>query len=109
MPHVMTLKEALLTEGPVFCEFRYGVEPQYFEKEDLFRWLSQRRTYGETWRCWSEKPTEEQRLMVKWESITSEKEDPEYINSIISAKEFLNDLANAVYKEREANNDRPES
>lgn len=108
MSHVITLKEALLTEGPIFCEFRYGVEPQYFEKEDLFRWLSQRRTYGETWRCWSEKPTYEQRLAEKWRSITSEK-DSEYINSIISAKEFLNNLANAVYKEKEANDDRTES
>lgn len=108
MPHVMTLREALLTEGPVLCEFRYGVEPQYFEKEDLFRWLSQRRMYGETWRCWSEKPTDEQRLSVKWISIMSE-EDSKYINSIISATEFLNDLFNALYKDKEANNDRTES
>ncbi len=108
MPHVMTLIEALSTEGPILCEFKYGVEPQYFEREDLFRWLLQRRIYGETWRCWSEKPTYEQRLAEKWRPITSEK-DSEYIDSIISAKEFLNDLANAFYKEREANDDRIES
>lgn len=42
-------------------------EPIYFYYigTDFFNHFNQN-TYGKTWRCWSAKPTEEQRESVKW-------------------------------------------
>jgi len=52
----------------VFCEFRFGIAPQYCSIKDVFRWLlNTKYKYGKTWRCWNEKPTEEQMMEVKWE------------------------------------------
>ena len=66
MARVMTIQEVFNSTHTVMCEFRYGIEPQRFQLKDIVRWLSQKRKYEKTWRCWSAKPTDEERKMVKW-------------------------------------------
>ena len=66
IPRILTKEEAWQAKK-AFCEFRYGVEPQYFVNADIQRWLSNGEyPYGKTWRCWSERVTDEQREEAAW-------------------------------------------
>lgn len=62
MARILTLQEALQIQEPLYCEFRWGIEPQKFNLKDRQRWVEQGRQYGKTWRCWDNKPEER-----KWE------------------------------------------
>ena len=66
MPKVMTLQDVFSSKHTIVCEFRWGVEPQHFQLKDIVRWLKQGRKYGESWRCWTLMPTQEQRKATLW-------------------------------------------
>lgn len=79
-PRVMTLDEAAAADE-VWVEMWHGVpimvavlyitdDFKNFELELLGRnkkAFMLAKHYGHTWRCWTAKPTEEQRLAVKWD------------------------------------------
>ena len=86
-PRVMTWQEVeahytvpFFDDLNEFEDFAQDIKPLYFEykHEDhwevhwrgyssvskyIHNWLSE---YNKTWRCWTDKPTEEQRKVVKW-------------------------------------------
>lgn len=88
-PRVMTLEEVRKTPytRPIYCEWREGevhtalISPRqkmrvkgyvemYTDDEDvglLNYEVHIMESYGETWRCWTSRPTDEQREAVKWE------------------------------------------
>ena len=66
MPKIMNFQDVLSSNGPLICEFRWGVETQHFEKEDILRWIGQGRKYGYSWRCWTEMPTLELQEDMRW-------------------------------------------
>ena len=66
-PRVLTLEEMLYSDKELICEFRYGIEPQKFKPEDRIRFVIDGRVYGKTWRCWTSKPTDEQREATAWQ------------------------------------------
>ena len=67
-PRVLTFEEVLNTDHDVFCEFRYGMEVSRHSSEIVKRWaIDAKCKYGQTWRCWTSRPTDEQREAVKWE------------------------------------------
>lgn len=95
-PRVMTLEEVVAHYSlpPVFpddfgMQFDYlnDIQPLYFDflhSEDpwivhwrkydevnkyLYGWKA---NYGKTWRCWTSRPTDEQREKVKWNADTSD-------------------------------------
>ena len=57
----------------LYCEFRYGVEPQYCSCIDIYQWLDEEdyqcyhHKYGKTWRCWSRKPDLQLMKETVWE------------------------------------------
>jgi hypothetical protein len=64
-------RNALNIAKPTYYDF--GLEDSeeepihlYYVGTDFFDTFDQN-TYGKSWRCWSSKPTEEQREAVKWE------------------------------------------
>lgn len=59
-PRVLTLDEA--KKADVCWYEKKGLEP-VLQVTIVFRTFG----YGKTWRCWSSKPTEEQREAVKWD------------------------------------------
>lgn len=88
-PRLMTLEEVVAHYSlpPVFVDdlsaqedYLYDIEPLYFEykidKSWAVHWRDYQSTrmylddwkesYGERWRCWTAKPTDEQRKAVKW-------------------------------------------
>ena len=64
-----------------YVDFENDIEPLYLECDIEDAWTVHWRTYentkeyleswekdyGKTWRCWTKKPTEEQKRSVKWE------------------------------------------
>ena len=71
----------LLGDIEKYVDFENDIEPLYLECDIEDAWTVQWRTYdntkeyleswekdyGKTWRCWTKKPTEEQKRSVKWE------------------------------------------
>jgi hypothetical protein len=68
-PRVMTLEEVLNTDPDwVVCEFRYGMEVSRHSPKVVKYWANGvKYKYGQTWRCWTAWPTDEQRKAVKWD------------------------------------------
>lgn len=66
-PRVLTREEVESINHDVVCEFRYGIELSAHTIESVKSWLNGvRYAYGKTWRCWSARPTDEQREDVPW-------------------------------------------
>lgn len=84
---VMTLEEVKNAENaaePFWCEFNdrdlcsygswrtgwhektFGMEPQHCIENYFERAIVGESEYGSEWRCWTSKPTDEQRKAVKW-------------------------------------------
>lgn len=87
-PRVMTLIEVMahdnrdgciwyetigISPAFVFCE---GYRKQsgiieilspYFLQKPQYHCFKRKEEYGKTWRCWTSRPTDEQRKVVKWE------------------------------------------
>ena len=64
-PRVL-MKDEIKTRR-VFCEFRYGIPAQYESIRNVLRWLlNPRFVYGQTWRCWSGRTTEETMRGTPW-------------------------------------------
>ena len=71
----------LLGDIEKYVDFENDIEPLYLECDIEDAWTVHWRTYdntkehleswekdyGKTWRCWTKKPTEEQKRSVKWE------------------------------------------
>ena len=67
-PRVLTRIEAAC-KAEAWCEFRMGIEPQVFGREDISRWLvNPRYRYGVTWRCWSKKPSKRRMRKASWDT-----------------------------------------
>lgn len=74
---VMTSDEIMLCSDWVWCEYSSGYQGWYKMEEydveyGLFRWddttTDMVDDYGIRWRCWTSRPTEEQRKEVKWDA-----------------------------------------
>jgi len=64
---VMSLEEAKCITRYTVCEFKYGISPQAISPNEIQEWLNDGKyIYGETWRCWTELPSEEQRKITPW-------------------------------------------
>lgn len=78
-PRVLTLEEARALEQDTVVWYEHtGVHPprprivHYADNEGIVFtdggvWLFTKDDYGKTWRCWTSRPTDEQREAVKWE------------------------------------------
>ena len=81
-PKVMTLEEVVKTERntPIYIDQRYGMhgwdiyDGVDIQAKDIVTgapWASNEfwgwDEYGKTWRCWTSRPTDEQRKAVKWD------------------------------------------
>lgn len=78
---VLTLDEMLSFDGAMLTEYnpdQLSMEPEWI----MFHWMNEKivhfwlngkdqyymaSSYGKSWRCWSARPTNEQRESVKWE------------------------------------------
>jgi len=76
-PRVMTFEEIMLCSDWVWCEYSSGYQGWYkmeeYDKECcLFRWEDTTTDivddYGVKWRCWTSRPTNEQRKAVAWDA-----------------------------------------
>ncbi len=72
---VLTLKELNAHNGFVWCEYRgyaNDSDPGYVENGtlsvdgDSLSWQGSQNGYGEYWRCWLRKPTQEEREAAPW-------------------------------------------
>ena len=82
-PRVMTLEDlqkiASIRDGAVWLETGAGLMPAFMEfaMKDItffvavpltgYRQFFENDWYGKTWRCWTSRPTDEQRQAVKWD------------------------------------------
>jgi len=89
-PRLLTFEEVkkhfhipgeLLSDIKKYVDFKNDIEPLYLECNIEDEWVVHWRTYdiiipyldtwekdyGKTWRCWTKKPTEEQKRAVKWD------------------------------------------
>ena len=86
-PRVMTLEEVVKTERntPIYIDLRYGMhgwdiyDGVDIQAKDIVtgaRWASNEfwswDEYRKTWRCWTSRPTDEQRKAVKWDEPSKE-------------------------------------
>ena len=82
-PRAMTLREvqkiASIRDGAIWLEAGAGLMPAFMEfaTKDItffvavpltgYRQFFENDWYGKTWRCWTSRPTDEQREAVKWQ------------------------------------------